>query len=338
MQRRDFLGGVALGGVALASPSRADAARPIPEPEVDAFLQELDRDLARMSKHSGPRPLRRFLAKKGLRPGLLGETFATVQLASEWHDSSEAVRNHPGFQERLIQRASRLGPDLAALTEVIGGLPRPQRERARRLLRRPNRSMRVLDEGFFQKSDPMMRRRRGHLRRNLGLAAKAAGSTESGDVFDRLVTQLDQVCEEAGTTRGALAQVDVSSLGAVDMTAFGEHLAASGAASASDSETSSGKRFRELDLRRSEDMGRFGLRLLGIAAAALVGGILLIVVGAEVLGTILTAFVMPILLVVALVVFLVALVMYIRESTSMADRELEHRLSPLLADLGPLPT
>ena len=329
MQRRQFVGGMALAGVALGGPSNAEAARPIPEPEVDAFLQELDRDLARVARTRGPKPLRRFLAAQGLRPGIFGETFATLQVASEWRESSEAVQRHPGFRRRLADRATRLGPDLCAVIEALTKLPRRTRERAGRLLRRPNRSMCLLDGGYFQKSLPMLKRRRGYLRHTAGIAARRVRAEAPGALIDELVAELDRVCDAAGTTRHELARVDATTLAAAPELPW-----AAGVDEAQHPEVPQTEQATRSEAHSSINFWKVGLILLGLAPVSFLAGVLS-------WSTVLCVLA-PILLVASLVMFIVAAVLAIRERstvvlTNTGTDRFERRLVPLIDQAGPLP-
>ena len=340
MRRRTFIGALPLAGVApavaVARPS------PIPEAEVDAFLAELDHDLERLSRTRGPRPLRRFLAKQGLRPGLLGDTLATLQLASDWHDSSEAVQAHAGFQQRLIDRAARLGADLCALSEALMRLPRETRRTTHRMLRRPNRSLRVLEAGFLGKDGPMLKRRRAHLRGSFGNAARMAA--RSDDLVVELVDALDHMCEEAGTTRQAMAALRVSD----DDDGWDPD---------DDRRPQAPDQTEPRTLEEAQEAywqaRSVGLKALGLALTA--GGLAFIATYAAllastpsvvgiVIASVLSLGVAPILLLVSIVAFITARVIWKREvegrhneAPAAEDARYRARLAPLYADPGPLP-
>jgi len=292
MKRREFLGGASsalVGGLASgpasASPRQPVPVEAVPVEAVDAWLVELDEDLDRMSRRRPQRPVRRQLEAAGLPPRLFGETLAMLTLASAWRDSSEAVRQHPAFARRVIDRAAGFGRDMLALTAWLSSLPRARRRHLGRAMRRPNRMTALLDAAVIRGGDRASPRRRRALRHNFGVVASLIRRRGADDLITGLIAEVDAAASAEGLDPRA-----VSAAPAVTLAASGDD---------GDGGAASG---RWID----EPATRTGLKLLGFAGGAELVGLLLVAAGIGgsqallVGGVVLTFGVAPLLLLIGL--------------------------------------
>jgi hypothetical protein len=258
MRRREFLTGAAgtagLVAAGTGAPTAEARRRPIPETEVDAWLDELDADLDRMRRLQPIRPVRQGLVAAGLPEDLMGQSMATLTLTSAWQESSEAVQQHPAFVARLEAALPRFADDILRLTSWLEARPRAERRRARRMLRRPNHAHEALDAALIDKGRRADRTRRGHIRRRLGAVARLARERGSGQLVDDLVGAVDAACAECGIDRNQ----HVGSLGS----------GAPALVPAPDPDTP-----RKRQLPSGYDLVRLGALLLGISLLMIGGGL-----------------------------------------------------------------
>lgn len=305
MDRRHFLaGGASFGAVGMASSDASAGPRPIPESELDAMLAELDHDLARMRRRRPLAPVRRGLARAGLPEDMLGQTLATLTLASEWKASSEAVQQSPAFRSRLDAALPEFTRNLLQLTSWIEVQPRRTRRLGGRMLRRPNHAHEALDVALMGKGKRASTARRGHLRRNFGVLSKLVKRRGADGLFDAVVHDVDTICAHAGVDR-------------LDVVGGGEASAG---------------------VRDDDRLREVGWILIGGAAGAVVLGLLALLAEAIGVAIVLTIFLAPLLLLAGIIVLIVGAVQLGKAARSRPSERGERLVQLIQLSGASLPT
>lgn len=202
MERRDFLtGAAALMATLTAEPAFAGPSWRSDEP-LEAWLDRLDTDLARMRTRLPAEPIRRALRGAGIPETFGGEALATLSLILAWRSRSDAEKAHPGFEPLMARALGDLPGQVALVLDRVERMPRRLRRALGKALRRPARVHALLDKVLIRKEGSPERRRA--LRGALGNLAATLRKVELGELIGGLGRDFDEAAASFGLDRPGL--------------------------------------------------------------------------------------------------------------------------------------